>query len=226
MNREKKAEQAYFTIKGKEEQTESREKGKVILDVHIGTFPLGALGNREVSKDDKYIGIEPDESKLTTAGFHLENMHEGKELNLVLVNARGEQMPVKDSSVDEVLFRNVLGNPSTFDFSKFRMGGEETYDEYQRERQEQVQRLVKESKRVLKQGGKIIIAETVTPSEAQLCTSFFTEDDELKVTKFTNSPEEIAEYAHGKIGLQAAEDSFVLELQKKRKSSEYSPVLH
>ena len=196
---------------------EKREKGKVILDVQAGMFPLGVLGNRKIGRNDTYIGIDAEEENLKIAELHAQNAYFGKDLDMALINARGEQIPVRDGSVDEVLFRNVLGNPSSFDFSKIKTGDEEAFARYREGRETEIRQFAQEAKRVLKEGGKVVIVETTTPENVHPYTAFFTEDSDLQVIKFSNHPKELAEYVRGDVGMGVGEGSFILELEKKKK---------
>lgn len=111
---------------------------RVFVEVGTSEVPVPRLGTKKFSDGDIYIGVDVKKSSVRRAK---EVIRENK--NIYFLQADAEQLPVGDSSTDELYFGNVFGDPSI------------SVDEKRK--------FLKEAERVLKDGGRLVIKETNTP---------------------------------------------------------------
>lgn len=144
------------------------KKKKVFVEVGTHNLPVTWLGSKKFGKNETYIGIDASHDKIREAKEFTEQ--DRPQENIYFLNADAEHLPLKNASADEVFFGNVFGDPSITDQEK--------------------DKFMQEAKRILDQGGRIVIKETNTPASRQYLKHLF-EKHGLKVARIleTESPQ-------------------------------------
>ena len=176
-----------------------KEKEKKILEIGpgIGYFNKG---ERELRKNEFYIGLEIDPDNLDTIKTVInaqKKMNEIKNKTLI-INGDGENIPLNTESIDEIIPSNVLGDGNIEEEKKIK--------------------IIKDCKRVLKSKGKIIITETITPNDSKDSVNNIKEDQDFEEIDMITG-EGVKEYDKnpGNFFLTTEEkgESFVITFQKK-----------
>ena len=96
-----------------ESESESLEKHprKVFIEIGTNSSPATFMGNKDF-KENTYIGIDINYDNSLRAKEATEITTEENDENLHFINADAEKLPIADSSVDELYFGNVFGDPS------------------------------------------------------------------------------------------------------------------
>lgn len=144
----------------------------IIVEVGPGhsPFPIG-VDRRRIKKDEIYIGIEPYNERLKDTARWLKQKDIFGEGEGKMVKAKGQHLPFKDQSVQEVVICNLIGHPALSDQVNGFLPSET------------IKRIVMETGRVLKRGGKVTIVETYTPYPAPENLIKLFEESGLKVAK-------------------------------------------
>ncbi len=190
---------------GEGQKQERKEKPKKKKIVEVGTrygMPFFVAGDRQLKTEDLYVSVDQEkESAALTKQKMKSRSIQGESL---IADAR--KMPFLSDTIDEVIFTNVFGELGKKDI--------QTHLD-----------LIKETVRVLKSGGKLIINETYTPEKVpenmevgrtlwgklKVPQSFF-ENFGLTVDSSTADLEEISKY-NKKISFD--KDAFQLILRKR-----------
>lgn len=127
----------------KEQKKEEPKLPKRVF-VEIGTrdFPISWVGNKKFGKNDIYAGLDLNESHLREGRENTDSADKLQK-NIYFIRADAATLPFENETTDEIFFGNVFGDPSISIQKK------ETF--------------LEEAKRILKNGGNIIIKETNTP---------------------------------------------------------------
>ncbi len=128
----------HISQEGKEKERSKR----VILEIGPGPLPFYIDGERKIDKDEIYFGIEPNRKSAQWAS----EMVSAEDGEATILRARGQELPIKNDYIDEVIIKNVFGEPEE-KITITRL----------------MENFAKELQRVVKNGGKIIIVETNTP---------------------------------------------------------------
>lgn len=124
---------------------EKSQKPKIIVDIGAGSYPLGFhIPDLENLKNKLYIAIDLNKETLLENKKIIKLFAKPKDYLHIL--AKGEQVPIKDSSADKLFLANVLGDPRISRSVKINILGE--------------------IHRILKNQGEFIIFESYTPSIA------------------------------------------------------------
>lgn len=102
-----------------ERQPEQEKKRGIIVEVGCGKSPFFLKAGRKIEKDEHYIGIDlfpatdqpPEEwldQKDTKNKIKKSQLVEGK---ADLVSATGDNLPLENDSVKEIIFKDVFGSP-------------------------------------------------------------------------------------------------------------------
>lgn len=172
---------------------------KIIIDIGMGSnpFPVGRK-KRKIKKDEIYIGIDPSENDIKNSLIvrdYPEEIGEGKGF---ILRAEGENLSFKKESVSEITIINLVGFRNYIDI---------------------LDKIVNESKSVLKPDGKIYIVETNTPYEEPNEIINIFEKAGLKLKEYVkisdgeDSKNRITEYSSQ---LLLANDSYMLIFFKDR----------
>lgn len=95
-------------------------KKDVVLEVGIGKEPIflsSASSPEIIPNDSLYIGVEMKNERISEAKDQIEKaVLSGSSLpeNHLLIQADGENLPLPDSSVKKIIFRNIFGAPGRF----------------------------------------------------------------------------------------------------------------
>lgn len=137
--------QENFSLESELLKEQSPKKKEIFVEIGPGDLP-SINGNYDF-KDTTYIGVENGNNSFFEgskgAVSLISKMPDDKKEGKYIIEANGDKLPLEDSSVDRVFFRNVLGDPQTWG---------------------RVQ-LMQEAARVLKIGGILVIFEDYTPFE-------------------------------------------------------------
>jgi len=178
---------------------------KIVVEIGPGGSPFFVSGGRKLTPNEFYLAVDwlKDEAETTKvfADFDAETAQMGNSNQRLAVIGDAKELPISTSSVDEIIMNNVLTDPKTRDFK----------------------RILLEAERILKDEGKIILNETLTP-EAGLFKDFHTtiefnrylreNDLNLEVETLNYKKEELAKYvAEEQIGRQPLQ--FILRKIKK-----------
>lgn len=130
------SEQSLSTI-----ETRNRQPKRVFVEVGCGKIPAPALGTKEISDDQIYIGIDLDKNNVDMAPYSLldQKIEKG---NIHFIQADGQKLPIPNNSIDEIYFGDVLSS------------GFSVTDDVRK-------RLIQEAHRVLRKNGDIIIKEII-----------------------------------------------------------------
>ena len=119
---------------------------RIFLEVGIDPQYEGPLifnENFKLSEEEQYIGIDVEMDAIKRAQ-QINDERKSSE-NIFFVNADGKSIPLGDKSVDTIYFGNIFGSGIS-----------------------EKERFLLESKRVLKQDGRIIIFDNITPRYARM----------------------------------------------------------
>lgn len=160
-----------------ESREENDKKERVFVEMGTGRIPVPFLGSKQFKDNERYIGVELDKESLKEARERVERVAVDEE-RIDFVEANGERLPLRSSSVDEFFLGNVLGDPRVAGGSK--------------------EKFIEEAERVLKKGGRLIIKENNTPLEISELRKLL-KDRKLELEKFLtpkdkNWSEEIQKY--------------------------------
>lgn len=132
------------------------ERKRFILEVGTGARPFPTTGERMIETHEYYIGINPGKEealRLPKTLLRKDSKHTGEH---DMFAADGRFLPFTDTSISEILFRNVFDSP----------------DPERREHittiyiPEDQRKTIQEARRVLKDGGLLVVAQTYTPHRA------------------------------------------------------------
>lgn len=131
------------------------QERRYIVEIGAGAYPFPNMGTRKIQKDEHYMGIDrfddPIEfmrGKILLLHPTVQSRHNGR---LHLIKGDGRMLPYRDESIDEVIFCNVFDEESQFNTLHT--------DELRGS-------VLRETMRILKKDGKVIVAQTATPKEA------------------------------------------------------------
>lgn len=124
---------------------ENRERLKgLFVDVGCGSYPAIDWGARKFGKDENYLGLDLDAKKIA----ELSEKYNANP-NVKFVKVEGDQdefyFPVPDGTATEVHIANVFGIPGAVDTHNLQL-------------------VLEESVRILKEGGILSILENLTPN--------------------------------------------------------------
>jgi hypothetical protein len=198
---------------------EKREESKKII-LEIGTGERPVIGGDRRGKYDMmmkkgdhiFIALDRIRNKLKKSKESiLKKYSDDIAKNTLFVNARGQDVPLKNETVSEVVLHNILGDPIIND--KFGT-------QY---------KIIKEISRVLQEDGEVVILEDITPYEARgkgfcglptNCVDFrkiFKEFPEFEFIEELEDEEEIFHYA-GTNYAKGIGNSFIARYRKKTHS--------
>ena len=133
-------------------RAERTERKKIIVDIGAGYGSFASLPQtRKFKKNEIYIGIEPDPQRAEALKSSAKDVGDG---TMFTIRALGEKIPLDTQSTDEVIIKDVLGDPKVVNWFA---------EKEENELQHAVEGLAKESFRILKSGGKTIVIESYTP---------------------------------------------------------------
>ncbi|MFH1713286.1 MAG: methyltransferase domain-containing protein [Candidatus Jacksonbacteria bacterium] len=155
-------------------EVENKPDKKIIVELGPGLCPLLSLstfpdiqnydskqhkaGRPMILKDNEvYIGIEPGRHQVNDARSALDLSSEYIKGRVQIVQGLGEHLPIKENTVDQVFIRNLFTDPSFYDVFPLTLKNENKYIK------ERIKPIIKELRRIVKKGGKVIIAEVYTP---------------------------------------------------------------
>ena len=124
---------------------------RVFVDLGSGVFPAAFVGNQEFKGNDYYVGVDANKAKiehgLALQGDLLKNSGNRRRVgeNVFFIHSPVRNLPFPESSVDEVLLGNVLGDDAIHHVDPF----------------------LQQARRILKTGGVLIVLETITPGVAE-----------------------------------------------------------
>lgn len=131
---------------------EGQKPRRVFVDIGSGTFPAAFSGNRSFNDNDYYVGVDSRRREIDRSisedypTKNTENVGRlGENIFFLEHNIHVGKLPFADSSVDEVILANVLGDDSIIQYRYF----------------------LREAYRILKSGGTFVVIETVTPQAAR-----------------------------------------------------------
>lgn len=171
------------------------EKEQIFLEIGVGRYPLvrwqSFLEHLKENPKIHYIGIDIEESFLKLDKLEIEggfiSLPELKK-RIFLSVASGENLPLKDESVQEVFLGNVLGDPQ-FGYKLERKLLGIPFSEVERIKI----KMLWEIWRVLKPAGRLIILENATPEVADEFLENHREEIEEKFFQITD-PKILEEY--------------------------------
>ena len=179
-------EGGYNAIERKEEPAT-----KVFVEVGTNQLPVTFMAKREFKDNELYVGIDTDAEMVRFARHAT-----GEGQNATFIEARGEELPLKNESVGEIFFGNVFGAPRIPDHKKVKF--------------------LDEAERVLKPDGLLVIKETNTPPAFAKLAKLFegrSLHEERKVTpKDKEWLEELRKYED--LGMMTDSSSFLVFLKK------------
>lgn len=122
------------------QEQEPKKIRRVIIEIGTSSLPTTYTGERKIAEDEAFVGIDINHKDLQSAR---KNTSEKQALNdnIFFVQADAADLPISTNSVEEVYMANVMGDSSIdakWDF-------------------------LREIRRILINGGKLIINETNTP---------------------------------------------------------------
>lgn len=112
--------------------------GKLYVEVGSGGSPAFFVSGRSLNPEDRYVTVDFVEEEVRNSKMFGE-INFGDSFQAI--RGDGRKLPLKDESVDEVIFNNVFGDRRT-------MGRNQ---------------MLSEAVRVLKTGGRVILTEHITP---------------------------------------------------------------
>lgn len=112
--------------------------GKLYVEVGSGGSPAFFISGRSLNPEDRYITVDFVEEEVRNSKMFGE-INFGDSFQAI--RGDGKKLPIKDESVDEMIFNNVFGDRRTVNLHS----------------------LLKEAERVLKIGGQVVITEHITP---------------------------------------------------------------
>ncbi len=179
-------EGGYNAIEKKEEPAT-----KVFVEVGTNQLPVTFMAKREFKDNEMYVGIDTDAEMVR---FARHATREGQ--NATFIEARGEQLPLKNESVDEIFFGNVFGAPRIPEHKKAKF--------------------LDEAERVLKTGGSLVIKETNTPPDFAKLMKLFAGRNLHEERKLTPKDKEWIEELHKyeNLGLITDDSSYLVFLKK------------
>ncbi|MBI3627464.1 MAG: class I SAM-dependent methyltransferase [Candidatus Sungbacteria bacterium] len=136
-------------MEGRKESADHSEEGRprrVFIDLGTNSLPVTAMGSREFSEDETYIGVDKSR-KYARQNQELAKDDFPENENIHFLQADAKKLPVRNESVDEVFLGNLLGSSNISE--------------------EEKNKFLQEAKRILKTGGKVIVKETNTPALPQ-----------------------------------------------------------
>ena len=180
-------EGGYNAIEKKKEEPVT----KVFVEVGTNQLPVTFMAKREFKDNEMYVGIDTDAEMVRFARHAT-----GKGQNTTFIEARGEQLPLKNESIDEILFGNVFGAPRISEQKKVQF--------------------LDEAERVLKTDGLLVIKETNTPPDFAKLSKLFAGRNVREERKLTPKDkewiEELRKYEN--LGLITDDSSFLVFLKK------------
>ena len=158
-----------------ESQGENKERRqKFFVEVGTNANPVPAIGTKEFSENEIYIGLDISPLQAKTASRMpltsevAEGRRKGPEVkkNMFFIAADGRHLPLENQTVDELYFGNVFGDPSIApDFLKGPTA----------QGRQMAEGLVDEVKRALRPDGKVIVMENNTPANLPFLRRIFLE---------------------------------------------------
>lgn len=117
----------------------------IIIEVGTGAEPFPTTGNKTINDGEYYVGVESNERLCMRAKTAIDRIKKPQigETDIVWADAR--KLPLVNESVSEVIFCNVFGDLRIYT---------------------ELDKMVKESLRVLKEDGMLVVVETLTPRDA------------------------------------------------------------
>ena len=131
-----------FEKKEKSDNEKELKPKKVFIEVGTHDYPVSWVGKKEFGKNDIYVGLDLDEGRLREGRESTDSVGKLKK-NIYFLRSDAGELPFGNETSGEVFLGNVFGDPSIPDRKK--------------------ESFLKEAKRILKKGGRIIIKETNTP---------------------------------------------------------------
>ena len=165
---------------GVNQENKERQKG-VFVDVGFGDYPVLKCGKRVFGEDEIYLGLELDREKVDDIAEEYEG-NTGIQFKKIEGDQDEFRFPVADGTVTEVHIGNVFGIP----------GAVNTHN---------LQLVLEESIRILKEGGTLSVLETLTPNYSRDYFEEILKRYNLRITSSItpNSPEWeqiVSEYYH------------------------------
>jgi SAM-dependent methyltransferase len=125
--------------------------GKVIVEIGHGKNPFPASGRRKLSQHDLYLGIESSnkimwatENPIRLAIDGMQSLQPEYRPHFMIMPGEGDDVPLDDSSADEVFLGNVFGFLGQYD--------------------PKVDSIIQEVGRIVKPYGILRVLENITPS--------------------------------------------------------------
>lgn len=147
------------------EQREDSKPKRVFIELGTHAYPVPILGSRKFKEDETYIGIDIDPKKIKQAAEGTKEQKDMSGGSFFFLQADAAGLPIKDKTTDEVFVGNMFGDGSISEATK--------------------EKLLQESKRILKDGGVIIINETITPLPSAKMKHFIIKEG-LEIIKQVN----------------------------------------
>jgi ubiquinone/menaquinone biosynthesis C-methylase UbiE len=122
-------------------------KPRIIVEIGAGQRPAPKEGARDMGNNDIYIGIDPERDLLDIGRGDtlVERKIAGGEGKLAFVAGKGEELPIREGTADEVIIGNLFGEP--------RVGFEEK------------KAILRQAAGALKEHGRLVVKENYTPME-------------------------------------------------------------
>jgi len=180
------------------EPEEKESVGKVYVEIGSGGLPAFFVSNRQINPGDRYFTVDMRDHEAEIS----KNFGEDLGVGFEAIQGDGSNLPFVENSVDEMIFNNVFGDPST-------VGHDD---------------MLLEALRVLKSGGQIVITEHITPgvflkvfgqNKEQIDSYLQEHGIDLKVKKFSTDDVDVDSYVGDKKQRGIKNSGFQLILEKK-----------
>ena len=117
---------------------------RLFVDIGFGNYPVVDNGNKKFEEDEIYLGLDLDPEKIDKFSAKYKNSP-NIQFKKVGGNKDNFHLPLLDGSADEVHIANVFGIPRAIDSHNLQL-------------------LLEESIRILREGGTLSVLETLTPN--------------------------------------------------------------
>jgi len=176
---------------------ESQNPRRIFVDLGSGSYPAVFDGNRKLEEDDYYVGVEQKRTEIdralsTDTAKNSANLDKlGGNVFFLEHNMNLSKLPFADSSVNEVVMGNILGNDNII-LHTFKI-------------------FLNEANRILKEDGVLVVFDTVTPGQARYLSNPYGSDNAMLELLEKSGFEVVKEVKYG-------DSDFETELSKYKQS--------